>query len=122
MDFIKPVEFGCQFSFPENMEINFDGLQMRVTDRICVQMAENYDAEVAETIAKAARDAGVYQCAVLNKPAIINALKKQIPQQVIMNEIQMLCPSCHYDMMGLSGCSRPQLLPNLRTEIEMEDE
>jgi hypothetical protein len=29
------------------------------------------------------------------------ALKKAIPQQVILTSAQCLCPGCHYDMMGL---------------------
>ena len=83
MTFNKLPEFGSRFSFPENIESNFDALQMRVTEKILVQMVDNYETAVAGEIASAARSAGVTDCTVLNKKAILDALNKQIPQKPI---------------------------------------
>lgn len=101
MTFNKPPEWGSRFQFPENQKFDFDGLQMRVTDKIVVQMIDDYETAVASEIASAARVAGVSDVTVLNKKAILEALEKQIPQQVIMNQDEILCPTCRYDMMGL---------------------
>lgn len=81
MTFNKPIEWGSRFSFPENMETNFDGPLTSLTEKIAVQMADNYDTAVAEEIAAAARAAGVTDCTVLNKEAILDALNKQIPKK-----------------------------------------
>lgn len=94
-------EFGSRFSFPENLHIEYEGLCGSITNEVAVKMAEKYDNFIVEQIAMEARAAGVSDLTVLNKAAIINALRKQIPQQVIMNEIRILCPACRYDMMGL---------------------
>jgi len=81
MTFNKPTEWGSRFRFPENQKIDFDGLQMSVTDKLAVQMADNYDNAVAEEIASAARGAGASDVTVLNKKAILEALNKQIPKK-----------------------------------------
>ena len=81
MTFNKPPEWGKRFSFPENQKIESDDLLMRVTDKIVVQMLDNYETAVAEEIASAARAAGVTDCTVLNKKAILDALNKQIPKK-----------------------------------------
>lgn len=79
MTFNKPTEWGSRFHFPENVESNSDDLMMSVTEKLCVQMVDNYETAVAEEIASAARSAGVTDCTVLNKKAILDALNKQIP-------------------------------------------
>lgn len=79
----RPTEWGSRFHFPENVGTNFDGLLMSLTEKIAVQMADNYDTAIAEEIAATARDAGVTDCVVLNKKAILEALEKQIPQKPI---------------------------------------
>lgn len=81
MTFNKPPEWGSRFHFPENVESTSDDLITRVTEKLCVQMVDNYETAVAEEIASAARAAGVTDCTVLNKEAILDALKKQIPQK-----------------------------------------
>ncbi len=101
MEFNKPLEWGSRFKFPENQKFDFNGLQMRVTDKIIVQMIDNYETAVASEIACAAMVAGVSDVTVLNKKAILDALQKQIPQKVIIAEDEALCPACRYDMMGL---------------------
>jgi hypothetical protein len=64
-------------------------------------MAEKYDSFIAAQIAKEARAEGISGLTVLNKPAIMNALKKAVPQQVTLTPDRCSCPGCHYDMMGL---------------------
>ena len=81
MTFDKPPEWGSRFQFPENQKIDFDDLQMRVTDKLVVQMLDNYETAVAAEIASAARAAGVSDITVLNKQAILDALNKQIPKK-----------------------------------------
>lgn len=94
-------EFGRRYEFPENVRIEQDGAYGNIVKEIAVKMAEEYDDLIADQTAMAARDSGVSELIVLNKTVIINALKKEIPQQVILNEIECLCPACRYDMMGL---------------------
>lgn len=81
MTFNKPTEWGSRFSFPENLESTFDEGTMRLSEKIAVQMADDCDTAIAEEIAKAARAAGVSDCTVLNKKAILDAIEKQIPKK-----------------------------------------
>ena len=80
-------EFGRRYNFPENIHIEYDGLCGNIVNQVVVKMVEKYDSFVADQIAMEARASGVSDLTVLNKTAIMNALKKQIPQQVILNEI-----------------------------------
>ena len=91
MEFIKPKEWGSRFQFPENQQLNFDGLHMSVTDKIVAQMVDNYENVIAAEIAQAARAAGASDVTVLNKAAIIDALMKQRPEKVKDGT----CPRCH---------------------------
>lgn len=91
-----PVEFGSRFSFPENLVTEADNLREKITEKIVVQMVDNYETAVAEEIAAAARSAGITDCTVLNKQAILNALKKQIPTKPNNTATRSpLCPSCN---------------------------
>lgn len=101
MEFNKTPEWGKRFTFPENIQVEYNGYMGSVTSEIAVKMAERYEDAVVNQIAMEAKLAGVADCTVLNKAAILEALKKQIPQQVIMNQDEILCPACRYDMMGL---------------------
>lgn len=95
MEFNKPPEWGSSFHFPENLETNFDNLQIRVTEKIAAQMVDHYETAIVEEIASAARDAGVTDCVVLNKKAILCAIKKQIPQKPIRDSLaDRACPAC----------------------------
>lgn len=100
---IKPnnEEFWKRFHFPENIRIEYEGFCGSVNNQIAVKMAEKYEDFVIEQIAMEARASGVSDLTVLNKTAIINAINKQIPLQVILNDYEALCPNCRYDMMGL---------------------
>ena len=81
MTFNKPPEWGSRFQFPENAEAFMDGFVMNITEKMACEMAEEYDNFIAESIANAARAAGVSDLTVLNKAAILEAIEKQIPQQ-----------------------------------------
>ena len=94
-------EFGSRFNFPENIRFEYGAMDGCIYNEVSVKMAENYDNFVANQIAMEARADGISDLTVLNKTAIMNALKKQIPEQVILNQDVCLCPACHYDMMGL---------------------
>lgn len=98
----KPVEWGSRFQFLENQEINYDGLLASVTDRIVVQMVEDYENVVAAEIAAAARACGASDVTVLNKAAIIDALMKRTPkkfkrQSYTPNFVMEVCPTCRSD-------------------------
>lgn len=96
--FNKPPGWGSRFQFPENQQLNFDGLQMSVTDRIVAQMVDNYEDVIAAEIARAARAAGASDVTVLNKAAIIDALMKRTPRRYARycSDIPV-CPSCGSD-------------------------
>ena len=51
MTFNKPPEWGSQFHFPENIENNFDDPQMSFTEKLCVEMVDNYETAVVGILA-----------------------------------------------------------------------
>lgn len=81
--FDKSPEWGARFQFPENQEINYDGLHLSVTDKIVTQMVENYDNTIAAEIATVAREIGASDVTVMNKAAIIDALMKRTPKKPV---------------------------------------
>ena len=81
MEFNKPPEWGKRFTFPENIQVEYNGFTGSVTSEIAVKMAERYEDAVVKQIAMEAKLAGVADCTILNKVAILEALQKQIPQQ-----------------------------------------
>jgi len=102
MEFVKPKEWGSRFQFPENQQLNFDGLHMSVTDKIVAQMVDNYETVVAAEIAQAARIAGASDVTVLNKAAIIDALMKRTPRKYDRRKFDKttdypVCPTCGSD-------------------------
>lgn len=81
MTFNKPPEWGKRFSFPENIQVEYNGYMGSVTSEIAVKMVDRYEESVCKQIAMEARAAGVSDCTVLNKAAILEAIEKQTPQQ-----------------------------------------
>jgi hypothetical protein len=97
MTFNKPPEWGKRFTFPENIQVEYNGFQGSVTSEIMVKMAERYDDAVAKQIAMEAKLAGVADCTVLNKAAILAALKKQTPKKptdISKSELYGRCAVC----------------------------
>ena len=129
MTFNKPPEWGSRFSFPENLENNSDDLQMRVTEKIYVQMVDNYETAVVEEIASAARAAGVTDCTVLNKKAILEAINKQIPTKPDLEgdgysdgELVIdtgICPRCRQDYE--IECHTPKFCENCGQALDWSD-
>jgi hypothetical protein len=99
--YLTKQDFGCRYQFPENMKVEYDGFSGSIVNELVVKMVEKYDSFVADRIAMEARAEGISDLTVLNKPAIMNALNKMVPQQVILTDGECLCPGCKYDMMGL---------------------
>lgn len=95
------LDFGRRYQFPDNMHVEYDEFSGSIVNEIVVKMAEKYDNYIADQIAIEARAEGISDLTVLNKHAIINALKKAIPQQVTLTLDRCICPGCNYDMMGL---------------------
>lgn len=99
-DFLKKefhigTEFGKRFNFPENIKFEYDGMTGCVAQDIAVRMAEKWEDFVVEQIVAEAIDMGISDLTVLNKPAIMNALRKQIPQKPIRDSLaDRACPSC----------------------------
>lgn len=92
----RSTELGSYFSFPENIKSESDGLRERITQQIAVKMVDNYESAVVEEIAMSARAEGITDCAVLNKQAIIDALKKAVPTKPNNSETRApLCPFCN---------------------------
>ena len=100
--FDKSPEWGSRFQVPENQEIDLTGMQLNVTDRIVVQMVDNYENAVAAEIAAGARECGASDVTVLNKAAIIDALMKRTPKKFerrsyTANIDMPVCPTCGSD-------------------------
>jgi len=97
MTFNKPPEWGKRFAFPENVQIEYNGITGSLTSEIAVKMAERYEDAVAEQIAMEAKLAGVADCTVLNKAAILDALNKRTPKKPVdlaKNELYGSCAVC----------------------------
>lgn len=94
-------DFGCRYQFPDNMRVEYDGFSGSIVNELVVKMAEKYDSFIADQIAAEARAEGISDLTVLNKNAIMAALQKAVPRQVILKPDECICPGCHYDMMGL---------------------
>lgn len=78
-DFHIGTEFGKRFNFPENIKFEYDGMTGCVANDVAVRMAEKWEDFVVEQIVAEAVDMGISDLTVLNKPAIISALRKQTP-------------------------------------------
>ena len=83
MTFNKPPDWGRRFAFPENVQVEYNGAAGSLTSEIVIKMEDRYEDAVVEQIAMEAKMAGVADCTVLNKAAILNALDKQTPKKPI---------------------------------------
>jgi hypothetical protein len=83
MQFNKPPKCGARFQFPENAELSTDGLKFTISEKIACAFVDEYDEFIAEEIAREARAAGISDCTVLNKKAILEAIEKQIPKKPV---------------------------------------
>lgn len=72
----KVPEFGHTLTIPQNLEINTDGAFSDYTRKAVIRMVEQYDNAVIGEIAKEAQIAGFTDVTVLNKQAIMAALKR----------------------------------------------
>ena len=81
MTFNKPPEWGRQFSFPENIQISCYGDVGNIVSEIAVKMVERYDDAIAQAIAMEVKREGAACCVVLNKKAILEAIRKQTPEK-----------------------------------------
>lgn len=88
---------GKRFSFPENVEIQYDNLVHSVTQKMIAQFVDDYDDYIVSQIANTARENGVSELVVLNKTAIMGALNKQIPKKatdISKSELYGRCAVC----------------------------
>ena len=92
-------EWGVRFNFPENLQVEYGGCCGSISNEIAVKMAERYDDFIVSQIAMEARAEGISDLTVLNKWAIMNAIKKQIPQKPWYRREEdaegWACPACH---------------------------
>ena len=92
-------EWGARFNFPENLQVEYGGHCGSISNEIAVKMAEQYDDFIVSQIAMEARAEGISDLTVLNKWAILNAIKKQIPQKPWYRREEdadgWACPACH---------------------------
>lgn len=94
----ESFEFGKRFNFPENIKFDYDGLTGCVAQDIAVRMAEKYDDFIVSQIAMEARAEGISDLTVLNKWAILNAIKRNIPQKP-KEDGWIFCPVCGRDIL-----------------------
>lgn len=91
-------EWGARFNFPENLQVEYGDHFGNISGQIAVKMAEQYDDFIVSKIAMEARAEGLYDLTVLNKCAILNAIKKQIPQKPLYRREEdaegWACPAC----------------------------
>ena len=105
MTFNKPPEWGKRFTFPENVQIEYNGIAGSLTNEIAIKMADRYEDAVVEQIAMEAKLAGVADCTVLNKAAILDALSKQTPKKPIFVDTRFRNHGRHIgDGVSLDKC------------------
>ena len=85
-------KFGTGFYFPENLRVEYgdSDYQVKMLHNAYVEITEQYENAVVNEIAQAARLAGAASCLVLNKAAVMDALRKQQPEKVRNGT----CPHC----------------------------
>jgi hypothetical protein len=93
-------KFGQRISIPENFEIKADDRITEVTHKIAFEFARKYDQMAIDSIIEGAKKLGLTEVVIWDGKKIVEALKKQIPDNVIMTEDECICPSCRFDMMG----------------------
>lgn len=74
-------KWGAKFHFPENLQVEYGGNCGSISNQVVVMMAEQYDDFIVSRIAMEARAEGISDLTVLNKRAILNAIKRTIPQK-----------------------------------------
>lgn len=86
-------KFGTGFHFPENSHLEYgdSDYEFKMLHNAYVEITEQYNDAVVNEIAQAARLTGATSCLVLNKTAIMEALRKQQPEKVRNGT----CPHCH---------------------------
>jgi len=74
-------------------------------NEVCVKWQKDLDNAILGEIKQKAIEHGIKTEYVLNEKAIINALEKQIPKKVVMQEIKgdielRYCPCCNVRFIG----------------------
>ena len=91
------IDIGKRFSFPENIDVQFDNAVHIVTQKVVAQFVDDYDDYIISQIANTARQNGISELVVLNKATIMGALNKQVPKKpadIAMSELYGNCPVC----------------------------
>lgn len=91
MDFSKPINWGMKRFFPENMTVEDDANTLRITEKIAVQLAERVDDACASAVLNEMGAEGYAVGVVLNKVAVMEAIKKQRARAILRGG---LCPGC----------------------------
>lgn len=76
MEIEKVANFGERFTFPKNVEITINGDTLSTFREAAIRMAERYEDAIIYEIVKEAKAAGYTEVTVLNKQAILDALRK----------------------------------------------
>jgi hypothetical protein len=117
--------WGARFNFPENLKIEYDGYSGGVSNQIAVKMAEQYDDFIVSQIAMEARAEGISDLTVLNKRAILNAIKKQIPQKPCYRMEEdaegWACPACHMGVTVDHGRIKDTFCSHCGQAIDLEE-
>ena len=126
MTFSKPPEWGKRFVFPENIQIEYNGYMGSLTSEIAVKMAERYEDAVVKQIAMEAKLAGVAECTVLNKAAILDAIQKRTPKKPIRESLaDRACPNCDayipFDALNDDIADAPKFCKDCGQSLDWEE-
>lgn len=91
MDFVKPINWGMKKFFPENMKVEDNAGTIRITEKIAVRLAERVDDACASAILNEMGAEGYAFGVVMNKVAIMEAIKKQCAMKILRDNV---CPGC----------------------------
>lgn len=64
------------------------------TNKFAIYLVEKIEDEICEQISKMAIDNGIDDVYVIDKGAVLSALKKQMPKKVELFNGQVSCPNC----------------------------
>jgi hypothetical protein len=110
-------KWGAKFHFPENLQVEYGGNCGSISNRVVVMMAEQYDDFIVSRIAMEARAEGISDLTVLNKRAILNAIKRNTPQKP-KEDGWLCCPVCGRDLL----MERFKFCPDCGQALDWEEE
>lgn len=116
---LNDYAFGKHYSikpFAEYMnDVTADGHLLSIAQHIYIEAIDHIENVIVEDIIRVAKDTCVTDVILLDKPKIVDALKKATPMKVIRSDGRASCPICgchvtHYTNQYCGHCGQKLIL------------